>query len=67
MIEVIDRDEPVRLPVHERLQQHRVDDAEDRRVGANAEAERENHDGRKGGALEEAAERVAKIAHGARG
>ena len=64
---MIDRDEAVGLPIRERAQEHGIDDAEDRRVRADPEPEREDHDGREGGTLDESAKGIAKIAHRAGG
>ena len=59
-----DRDEAIGLSIRERLEQHGVDDAEDRRVGTDAETERQDDDGREAWALEEPADGVSEIAHG---
>ena len=57
-------DDPIGIRVGKRPQQHAVDDAEDRRGGADAEAERE--DGDEGEALgpDEHADAVAQVAAG---
>jgi hypothetical protein len=59
---MIDRDEAIRLPVRERTQQHRVDDAEDRGVRADSEREGEDDDRGEGRALGETAEAVTDVA-----
>ena len=46
---VAGRDEPVGLMVGQWPQQHRVDDAEDRGVGADTERQRQHRDRREGG------------------
>src|SRR5262249_39100281 len=57
----VDLDELLGLLEVERLQERRVDHAEDRRVRADAEREREDRDGREAGTAQEPARREAKI------
>lgn len=45
----------------QRFKYHRVDQAEDGSVGSDAESEREDRDGGKGGTLAQGAECVAKV------
>ena len=54
-------DEPVAVAVGQRLEQHAADDAEDRRVGADAERQREDDDGGEAGAVSQRAQRVPEI------
>src|SRR6185503_2543484 len=51
------------LPERKRPQEHRVDDGEDRGVGADAERQREDGHGGETRAREQHADGVAKIAH----
>src|SRR5690242_1342867 len=53
--------EPVRFRVRQRPEQHAVNGAEDGRVGADAEGEGEDGDGREGGALGERTDGVAQV------
>ena len=57
-----DPHELVGVRIRQRLDQHRVDDAEDRRRRADAEREREHGGEREGGPPRQAAQRVAQIA-----
>ncbi len=59
---VKDDGEPVGVSVGKRLQEHRVDDAEDRRRGADAQRERGHRRGREPGVLPQGAKAVAKVA-----
>ena len=56
--------EAIRLPVRERLEQHRVDDGKDRAIGADAECECEHDDRAEAGTAQERAEGEA---HGGSG
>src|SRR5205823_11639553 len=56
-----DLDEPIRSGVWQRLEQYGVDRAEDGRVGADAEREREHGHEREAGALGEHADGVAEV------
>ena len=60
---MVDRDEAVRLSIAERLEEHGVDDTEDRRVGADAQTEREDDDRREARALDESTDGIPEIAH----
>jgi hypothetical protein len=51
----------IRIAIRQRPQDHRVDDAENRRVGADAERERQQRDERKARLLDERANREAKV------
>jgi len=53
--------DPVGVRIGQRTQQHAVDDAEDRGVGANAEAEREDERHRKPGHARQAAQGDADV------
>src|ERR1700747_1951829 len=55
--------ESVRLRIRQRPQEHSVDDAENRRVGADAERERDDRNTRKSGRLAELAERKLEVFH----
>ena len=57
-----DPHELVGVRIRQRLDQHRVDDAEDRSGRADAEREREHGSEREGGPPQQAAQRVAQIA-----
>jgi hypothetical protein len=61
----VDEDERCGLVVGQRPLQDAVDDAEDRRRGADAETERERRQSREARASGEGAERVAEVRHGA--
>src|SRR5262249_5164018 len=54
-------DQSRRIVVRQRSQQHRVDDAEDRGVHANAESDRNHSHSRKSRTLREAAETIADV------
>ena len=56
-----ERDELVGPVVRQRPQQHRVDHAEDRGVGADAERQRQHGDEREGGAPRQSADRESKV------
>ena len=58
---VIAVNEAVRVRPRVGLQKHRVDDREDRAIGADAERERENRDQAEGGSTEKCADGVAEI------
>ena len=55
------RDEPPRVRVGEGAEEHRVDDAEDRRVRADAEGDGAEHDGREAGGGAQAAQGVPDV------
>ena len=55
-VALAERDDAGGLAVRQRPQQHAVDDAEDRGVGADAERQRDHGDEREGGTLEERAD-----------
>jgi len=55
---VIEDDQLVRLRVRQRLQQHAVDDAEDGGVGADADCQGQDRDGREHGELQQPAENM---------
>ena len=57
-------DEPVGVRVRKRRQEHRIDNAEDGGVGADAEREREDGREGEGGSATKAAQRVRHIAEG---
>ena len=57
----LDLHHTARLADRQRPQQQTVDEAEERRVGADAERERERHDSGEGGALPEHSDRVAHV------
>ena len=59
---VLEADERVRLRVGQRLEQHGVDDAEDRGVRADAEREREHGRERERGPAHQPPKRMAQIA-----
>ncbi len=59
---VIQADEPLRLVEGQRLQQHAVDHAEDRGVGADADRQREKGHGAERRAAPQRAQRVAEVA-----
>ncbi len=56
-----ERHEPLRLRERQRAQHDGIDDAENRRRGADAEREREHSHGREAGVLEQLAECVTKV------
>ena len=56
-----DEHEPVGVAIRQRLEQHRAHDAEDRGVRADAERERDDHDGGEAGGRPETAPGVAEI------
>jgi len=56
-----DDDQPARVGVRQRPQQHRVDDAENRGAGADAERDRDRRDRREAGVLPQAARCVRHI------
>ena len=65
---MVDRDQPVGVAVRQGAEQHAVDDAEDRAVGADAQRERERRDEREARRLAQGAEGVAQVGeHGRRG
>ena len=51
-----DVDQPIRFSIDERTEQHAPDDAENRRVGADAQGERHDHRGGQGLGAEERAQ-----------
>src|SRR5262249_40412539 len=53
--------QPLRLGERQRLQQHGVDDAEDRRIRADAQAERENRDRREALVFEQHSQAEAQV------
>ena len=55
--------QPVRPDRGERTQSNRIQEAENRRVGSDAERQRKNSDKRESGRLEKVPERVAEIGH----
>ena len=61
---MVDRDEAIGRAIAERLKEHSIDDAEDRRVGPDAETERQDDDGGEAWTLDEPSDGVSKIAHG---
>ena len=56
-----DADDAIGVRVGERLEQHRIHEAEDRRIGADADGQRQDGDGREPRALTECAHRVTDI------
>src|SRR4029079_16903189 len=54
-------DELLRALVRQRLQEHRIDDAEHRTVGADAEAQREHDEEREGRAAQGGLQRIADV------
>jgi len=58
---VVDRDELAGVPIRQLSQQHRVDDAEDRGVRADAERERENDDERERGRMPETPRGIPQV------
>ena len=56
-----DLHETIRIRPREGAQQHGIDDAEDRRVGANSERERQGRDHRKRGVSGQRANRVSNV------
>ena len=58
---VLQHDQTVGVGKRHRLEQHRVDDREDRRVGANAERQRRDRGGREAPALPEHPQRLAQV------
>src|SRR5262249_20958548 len=57
----LDSHQPVRLRIRQRFEQHRVDDAEDRRIGADPQGQREHRDGRNHLPLEQHSHRIANV------
>ncbi len=57
----VQADQPVRLRVGQRLQDHRVDDRKNHRVGADRDAERHDRDQRQGRILEHHPQREADV------
>ncbi len=57
------RDQPVRLGIRQRPEQHAIDDAEDRRVRPDAQREREHGDGGEAGVLQQLAEGEFEVLH----
>ena len=56
-----DEDQPIAVSVGQRLEQHAVNDAEDRRIRANPEAQREDGQQREAGTLPQRAHRVSQV------
>ena len=61
LAQVIKGHESIRIGVRQRLQQHAIDDAEDRAVCADAERQRDNCDHGKSGTLDKTAKRVTDV------
>ena len=57
----MDHHQPLGILITHRPQQHRVDEAEDGAIGADAERERQHGDGREDRRLQQRAQRMAKI------
>jgi len=55
--------ESIGVVVRQRPEQHRVDDAEDRRVGADPKGKGQHGDSGEAGCLEKGADRVPQVAH----
>src|SRR5206468_2889576 len=55
--------QPVRFRIRQRLEQHAIDDAEDRRVRPDAEREREHGHGGEAGDFQQLTNGVAKVVH----
>ncbi len=58
---MIDRNELARVAIRQRREEHRIDDAEDRRIGADAEGERQQNDQRECRGVAQPARRVAEV------
>ena len=60
---VLNQHEAITIRVRERFEQHAVDDAEDRRVGADAQAEGDDRDGGEARALAKRSRAVFQVLH----